>query len=186
MVGYCIAIEVVPQSPDQLKPIVELIDCNRFAVLIFCNLFDGGRLLHRSDGTGFRSHHSAGVRTQAGTRMRTLLFPTEAAHQSSLVNSLPVKQRHVLQQLILASQGLTVEQLRQIAQCSPAPIQSLRERGLIEARSERVLEGDSGNKKSHTPIAPPALTGDQRLALGTIREALDSKNHQTFCFMASR
>ncbi len=180
LVGYCVGIEVVSQPASQLKPILETIDLQPLCTGNVLKLVQWmSRYYIVPLGQVFEAVIPAGVRTMAGTRMRTLLFPSEKAADESVVNALPTKQRHVLQQLILASEPLSTEQLQKLANCSPGPIQSLRERGLIEARSERVLEGAERFNTKHTAVMPPALTADQRLALGTIRNALDSSQHQT-------
>jgi len=180
LVGYCVGIEVVAQPASRLKPILETIDLQPLCTGNVLKLVQWmSRYYIVPLGQVFEAVIPAGVRTMAGTRMRTLLFPSETAADESVVNALPTKQRHVLQQLILAAEPLATEQLQKLANCSSGPIQSLRERGLIEAKSERVLEGAERFNAQHTPVMPPALTADQRLALGTIRDALDSSQHQT-------
>jgi primosomal protein N' (replication factor Y) (superfamily II helicase) len=193
MVGYCLAIEVVPQVASRLKPILESLDLQPLCTGNLLKLVDWmSRYYITPIGQVFEAIIPAGVRTQAGTRMKTLLTPaanfafdpdrdsSSNASSESILAALPTKQRHVLQQLILACEPLTVEQLQKMSNCSSAPIQSLRDRGLIEARSERVMEGeDSFSAASNKLVQPPALTADQRLALVSIREALDSSKHQT-------
>ncbi|RMF40211.1 MAG: primosomal protein N', partial [Planctomycetota bacterium] len=80
-----------------------------------------------------------GVRNLAGSRLRTVLFPGPQAADARAVQALPVKQRAVMQVLLQAAEPLTMEQLRERARCSAAPIQALRSSGFIQARQERVL-----------------------------------------------
>jgi primosomal protein N' (replication factor Y) (superfamily II helicase) len=180
LIGYCVAIETIAQPPDRLKPISEVLDARPLCDGNLLKLVQWmARYYITPLGQVLEAIIPAGVRSQAGTRVKTLLAPSSAAGDSALVDALPPKQRQVLQQLILAAEPIDVEQLRKIANCSAAPIQSLRERGLIESRSERVFDGVNGQSELSQPIAPPALTGDQRLALAAIREALDSMQQQT-------
>jgi primosomal protein N' (replication factor Y) len=74
---------------------------------------------------------------------------------------------------------MSIEQLQKLANCSTGPVQALREKGFIEAKSERVFQSGDHFAKGQATVVPPALTADQRWALGTIREALDSSQHQT-------
>jgi len=193
MVGYCLAMEVVPQAASRLKPIAESLDLQPLCTGNLLKLVDWMSQYYLTPiGQVFEAIIPAGVRTQAGTRMKTLLTPapnvafdpnrenTGTGTSDSVMNGLPTKQRHVLQQLILACEPLTVEQLQKMSNCSSAPIQALRDRGLIEARSERVMEGEDGfSTHANKLLQPPALTADQRVALVSIREALDSSRHQT-------
>ncbi len=61
----------------------------------------------------------------------------------------------------------------------PAPIQALRDRGLILSRVERV-HGQGEADTTPKPIAArPALSVDQRQALMAISEAIESQQQKT-------
>jgi len=180
MVGYCVAIEVVPQAPDRLKPIEAVIDAQPICSLHLLKLVQWMSQYYLTPlGQVLEAVIPAGVRSQAGTRQRVLLVPSATASDSLLVDRLPTRQRQILQQLILAGQPLEGEVLRQLTGCSSAPIQRLREAGFIETRTERVFEAGRADQESVPLVAQPALTADQRLALVAIRDALDSSQHQT-------
>ncbi len=80
-------------------------------------------VLSSSARANFEAVIPAGVRAGAGTRNQTLLKPSEQALDDHLVQTLPVKQRQTLQQLILADEPLSVDQLKH---WHNAPMPSLR------------------------------------------------------------
>jgi primosomal protein N' (replication factor Y) len=122
----------------------------------------------------------AGVRAGAGTRNQTLLRPSDLASDDSAIKSLPTKQRQTLQQLILADEPLSVDQLKHLAQCSDGVIKKLRETGFIESYTERVMQFDPSTiKTSYERIPAPALSSDQRIALQTIFQSIESGEHST-------
>ncbi len=180
IVGYCVEIETVKLPSERLKPIAEIVDAGPLCSGNLLKLVQWmARYYITPLGQVLEAVIPAGVRSQAGTRMKTLLVPSASAGNTSLVEKLPPKQRQILQQLILVAGPIDIEQLRTLANCSAAPIQTLREKGFIESRSERVFDGVGSSWEQSPKVAAPALTGDQRLALQTIGEALDSMQHQT-------
>jgi primosomal protein N' (replication factor Y) len=179
MMGYCIGVETIRQSPDAFKPITEVVDVEPLCTPRVLELMQWmSRYYLTPLGQVFEAAIPAGVRTSAGSRQRLVLYPGGKAHQSNEVEKLPVKQQNVLRSLVLAGAGLTLDQLQQIAGCSTAPISSLREAGFIESRQERML--DELSWQTPQPALPPlALSADQRQALKQILEALDSGKQQT-------
>ncbi|MFO1065678.1 MAG: primosomal protein N' [Pirellulales bacterium] len=179
ILGYCTDISHVQQSPDAFKPILEVLDAEPLCT---------GRLLELMQwmsryylvplGQVFEAAVPASVRSSAGSRQRVLLSAAPAAHNAEVVAKLSPKQKAILQTLIAAAEPLTGDRLRELASCSPAPIQALRAAGLIESRTERVLES--------LPAAPPqpdslplALSVDQRQALREIISALETGKQET-------
>ncbi len=181
LIGYTIAIETVRMPASSLKPILRVCDltplCN--ARLLELITWMSQYYLVPS-GQVFEAVIPAGVRAGAGTRNQTLLRPSEKARDDTLVSQLPVKQRQALQQLILADEPLSTEQLRNLAQCSDAIIKKLRESGMIASFSERIMTFDASSLPDDTTKGPPpALTTDQRIALQTIFRTIESEEHQT-------
>jgi len=179
MLGYCIEVHSVAQAPEAFKPITSVVDPEPLCTGRLLELMQWmSRYYIAPLGQVFEAAVPASVRSSAGSRQRVMLYPTPQAHQAEAVEKLPAKQQHVLRLLIAEGKPLTADQLRAAAQCSPAPIQSLRTGGFIEARTERILsEGQSVAGSSAT--TPLALSVDQRQALRQITEALASGTQQT-------
>jgi len=179
MTGYCIAVETIKASPDSLKPVAEVLDAEPLCTPRLLELFQWmSRYYIAPLGQVFEAAIPAGVRAAAGSRQRIVLYPTALASDDARIAALPSKQQAVLRQLIMAGGGITIDQLLKLAECSNAPITSLRNAGFIEGRQERVI--DELNPAQPPPAGPPlALSADQRLALREILQALDSGKQQT-------
>jgi primosomal protein N' (replication factor Y) (superfamily II helicase) len=181
IVGYAVAIETLRQPPSSLKAILRTVDLVPLCTPSVLQMIQWmSRYYLVPMGQIFEAVVPAGVRAGAGTKNQTLLKPTELAGEDELVAKLPIKQRQTLQQLILADETLSPEQLRNLAQCSDGVIKKLRDAGFIEAFTERVMQFDgadlTGDKRTGVP---PALSSDQRIALQTIFQAIDSGQQQT-------
>lgn len=179
IIGYCTAVEVIQQSADQLKDVLEPIDQSPLANAKVLQLIEWmSRYYLVPVGQVFEAVIPAGVRTSAGSRLRVILRPSEQSQTANL-DTLPQKQRQVLQQLILAGQGLTVDQLRHLANCSTGPINALRKAGWIATSEERVWDSQFDHIRSTGGGMAAALSSDQRKSLQAIKRALDSSDHQT-------
>lgn len=179
MLGYCIALETIQQSPDSLKAVSEVIDPEPLCTSAVLELLQWmSRYYLAPLGQVFEAAIPAGVRTAAGTRLRTILIATPMAKKEAIAGLASKKQQEVMRQLLLAQEGLSLEQLEKLANCSAAPIAALRRTGLIEARQERFFDGaeNSGSLPAATPLA---LSVDQRQALRLILDALESSHSQT-------
>jgi primosomal protein N' (replication factor Y) (superfamily II helicase) len=179
MLGYCIAVETVRAAPDTLKCITEVVDAEPLCTPKVLELLQWmSRYYIAPLGQVFEAAIPAGVRASAGSRQRMVLYPTLLAEDDQRLGSLPPKQQDILRQLILVGGAVTIDQLRKMANCSTAPINALREAGLIDARQERIYSSNSA--ATPLPSGPPlALSADQRLALREILDALDSAKQQT-------
>ncbi len=144
IVGYVLSIQMAMVPQSSLKPILRTVDheplCNGSLLQLIQWM---SRYYLVPLGQVFEAVIPAGVRAGAGTRNQTLLRPAESASDERAVSALPVKQRQTLQQLILADEPLSIEQLKHLAQCSDGVIKKLREAGLIESYTERVMTYDS-------------------------------------------
>lgn len=179
MLGYCIAVETVPQAPEALKPISQVVDSEPLCTARVLELLQWmSRYYIAPLGQVFEAAIPAGVRSSAGSRQRVVLYATPRSADEKAVANLSTKQQQVLKHLIAADSGLTIDQLQRAADCSTAPISALRQAGLIESRQERWF-GETESAGPAPTVPPLALSADQRQALNQILEALDSKQQQT-------
>src|SRR5690606_29104342 len=84
-----------------------------------------------------------GVRRQAGTRQQLFFHPAENLPADWEALRLTPKQAQVVRKLLAARVPLTLDQLTKAAQCSAAVVQSLRRRGLLVGRYQRVSTAES-------------------------------------------
>ncbi|AMV32691.1 Primosomal protein N' [Pirellula sp. SH-Sr6A] len=181
IVGYVLSIQMAMVPQSSLKPILRTVDheplCNGSLLQLIQWM---SRYYLVPLGQVFEAVIPAGVRAGAGTRNQTLLRPSELASEERAVTALPTKQRQTLQQLILADEPLSIEQLKHLAQCSDGVIKKLRDIGLIESYTERVMTFDASTVPGNFERIPaPALSADQRLALQTIFQSIESGEHST-------
>ena len=179
VVGYCVQVQTRPVGRRRLKAIREVIDARTLlppAMLQLTHwiadhyLCDWGQVLE--------AVVPAGVRIQAGTRPAVLL--TVAADASGRIGELhlPPKQAAVLKVLAASLEPMPLAEVMRAANCTQAPISSLRQKGLVQARTGRVAQ----QRASDAAIArqqPLRLNPDQQQALDTILELLHSGNQQT-------
>jgi primosomal protein N' (replication factor Y) (superfamily II helicase) len=179
MLGYCIAVETISQAPDSLKPISDLVDDDPLCTPRVLELLHWmSRYYLAPLGQVFEAAIPSGVRSAAGSRQRVVLFAGPKATDEAIGKLASSKQREVLHQLLLSQGGLTLDQLKKLADCSTAPITALRQQGLIEARHERCFQPEASRQA--LPKAPPlALSADQRQALRMIIGALESHQPKT-------
>jgi len=120
----------------------------------------------------------AGVRARAGTRERTYLtVPTSVAARITQLQ-LPKRQAEVLRWLLASSEPMTVSAAAQALGCTTSPINALRKKKLVHEEIRRVYENDYGEEPLPRAEAWP-LHDDQHQALAVIKEALNSRQHQT-------
>ena len=122
------------------------------------------------------------VRANAGTRERTYYRLTNKEIEEEPIESLPPKQRQVLQFLIATARPMTSSQILIEAQCTISPIKSLEKKGLIVSETRREMA-------TNTPLrwqlddgeteTLHQLTGDQSNALEKIVSAVDSEANKT-------
>lgn len=117
-----------------------------------------------------------GVRSMAGTREVTLVGLTDlgVAALADPARKLPPKQRSVLEAAAKARRPISVPELCQLANCTAAPVQSLRKANLLAAHIERRATGDVdfGPLPDEKPLV---LNEDQRAALDHVVTAMHSR-----------
>ncbi len=179
-VGYCIELAERSAAARELKTVTEQVDaCSllRPAMLRLtrwiadCYLCDWGQVLE--------AVLPAGVRSQAGTRLTTLLHVPPEVLAKRKEWKLPTKQAVVLRVLAESDEPLAPNELARLARCTQAPITALRRKGLIAAQTGRVRqhrpEEDSVRIEPSGVVPNPA----QQAALDGILAALHAKEHQT-------
>lgn len=121
-----------------------------------------------------------GVRSMAGTREVTLFSLSDQgiAALADPTRKLSPKQRSVLEAAAKARRPLTVPELCQLANCTAAPVQSLRKSSLLTASVERRATGDVdfGPLPDERPLP---LNADQQAALDHVVSAMHSRQATT-------
>ncbi len=166
-----IAAERNPRS-DRWQPLVQR-QC------IEAHPVDVQILFGSSLGQVFEAVIPAGVRSAAGVRIRTMLYPGPLSEEADRVQRLPAKQKAVLEQLKEVGTGVTIDQLQKLASCSAGPIQALRQAGFIEAKQEECMDSSASTVQHRPSMMPPALSVDQRQAMVAIQNAIENGQHQT-------
>ncbi|MDR0609291.1 MAG: primosomal protein N' [Planctomycetaceae bacterium] len=142
-------------------------------------------------GQVFEAMLPAGVRSNAGTRLTTVLYVTEDVEQRLAVLrkinvkekgiALTPKQLHVLETLRQSVEPLTSPELQHAAKCSTVPINTLKRLGLFRVKTIRRQKTETDilvPKKLE--IAPYQLNSDQQRALTIILDAVRNNRHETF------
>ncbi len=196
--GYC--VEVVPFGSTEssenrrLKSVASLIDSQSLigekmlrlarwiATKYLCPL-----------GQVLEAVLPAGVRSHAGTRLTSVLFPAadvekrlavlkqkQLEGQSKRGGLLTPKQLHVLETLRLSEEPLSTMELQKAAKCSSAPIEALRRLGLIRVKTIRRQKVETEQGQTIRKSDPHRLNADQKHAFDRIVTAIDERRHETF------
>jgi primosomal protein N' (replication factor Y) len=142
-------------------------------------------------GQVFEAMLPAGVRSNAGTRLTTVLYVAEdtdkrlAVLQKSDVKEkgivLTPKQLHVLETLRQSAEPLTFMELQRAAKCSSVPINSLKRLGIFRAKTIRRQKPETDVPvQKILEVNPHQLNSDQQRALTIILEAIRNNRHETF------
>ena len=177
--GYCVRLETRPLGARKLKEIEECLDEVPLVRLPLLKLTQWMSEYYICEwGQVLESVVPAGVRAGAGTRLTTLLTLAEEFRGKLAELPLPKKQRRVLEMLQSALHALTPQQLAQAAQCTMAPITTLRRKGMIRSQAVRLQTTDIVHPV-HAREENHALNADQQLALDALLSALRGKRHET-------
>jgi primosomal protein N' (replication factor Y) len=183
--GYCVRLETRPVGTRRLKPVHEVVDHRSLLSPSMLRLTQWMADYYLCDwATVLEAVVPSGVRAQAGTRKTTVLsIAPQAAGQLDKPDKLdkldlPPKQAAVIAALAAASEPMTPGRLAKAADCTQGPITSLRRKGLIVARAERVQ-----SERAAEPAVPReqhlTLNDDQQIALDTILKTLNSRRSKT-------
>ena len=182
LTGYLVAMETKPVGRRSLKELADVVDPRSLlnpAMLRLTRWIADHYLCPW--GQVLEAVVPAGVRGRAGTRMVTVLAsaPDLVGRLEKLDKpGLPEKQRQALDVLLAAAEPMTSAELARAAKVTQAPIASLRRKGLIVARTERLHQRRP--EESAVPRTERwVLNDDQQAAYQAILEALHGRRQQT-------
>ncbi len=171
-VGYCVQLETRQVDPGRLKQVAGVVDHVSLLTPAMLRLTRWMADYYLCPwGQVLETVVPAGVRGRAGTRQVTVLRVPEDVRVAS--QKLPVKQRRALEILAASRQPLTAGQLALEAGCTEAPIRGLLKKGLVTSASVRRAT-TRPEAKSVARQAPLELNAEQRVALDSIRQALEA------------
>lgn len=177
--GYCVDLGVKPVGSRRLKPLATLVDRRS---LLSSHMLRLTRWI--ADyylcpwGQVLEAVVPAGVRSEAGTRLTTLLTISPEATQRLNDESLPEKQAKALRTLHARDEPLTPAELARAAGCSLAPINTLRRKGWICSRTVRLQRArEQEPVKRYDPKLE--LNDDQRRGLEAISRSINTREHRT-------
>ncbi len=106
VIGYCLAVESIKQSPDALKAVAEVIDEQSLCPGKLIELIRWMAAYYIVPvGQVFQAVIPAGVRTHAGTRIKKFVTLTNPDLTEDDIVKLPMKQRNIMRQMIHAAAG---------------------------------------------------------------------------------
>jgi primosomal protein N' (replication factor Y) len=194
--GYCVGVQKFGSAETgkniRLKSIQSLIDEHR--------LLDDKMLLLTQwiaqyylcpVGQVLEAMLPAGVRSNAGTRLTTILYVAEDVDQrlAVLKNSaakekgvvLTPKQLHVLNTLRQSEELLTASELQRAAKCSVVPINFLKRLGIFRAKTVRRQKPEPEVPvQKNLEINPYQLNDDQLRVLSMVLGAIRNNQHEIF------
>lgn len=178
MTGWCIETKIGSSHHRALSDVSEVLDDQPLCDPPLVRLVTWMSHYYQSPaGQVFDTLIPSSVRANAGTREKTYLSPAPSTADDSVIDALPAKQKKALRLLIAAGRPMTASQLQIHAECTAAPISSLRKKGLLTESTRREMSSgntmrwqiDDGEKtQTHE------LTDEQSAALAKIVAALDS------------
>ena len=186
-VGYCLAVEPwgIAMASVKLKEVQSLLDDRR---LLDDKMLELTRWIAQYYlcplGQVFEAILPAGVRAQAGTRLTTVLFPSNGQNDMPVTDKdLTPKQLHVLEILRQSPEPLTSQELQRTAKCSAVPINALKQLGYIGVKTIRRQSSPQGKLESSETLNSEAayqLNDDQQRVLAEIVDAVEHRRHKTF------
>jgi primosomal protein N' (replication factor Y) len=179
VLAYCVRLEFRPVGNRVLKPVGEVVDDRRLLSAAMLRLTRWISEYYLCPwGQVLETVVPAGVRTQAGTRLVTLLSLSAEGAARLAAGDLPAKQLAVLAALASAREPITANDLAAQAQCTTAPITTLRRKGFVSACTARVSTEPTLPGRT-APEQQLVLNTDQQRALTAILAALRGKRHET-------
>lgn len=179
VVGYCVAIRPGESGQKRLKPIEELLDSEPLlnGQMLELTRWIGERYLC-GWGQVLDSVIPAGVRKKSGTREVQNFILVPGTEEKLTSARLSRQQRMVIEVLQKSTGPVTATDLCERAGCSPGPLKSLQERGLIKAlRIRSEISGDD-----LLPVEQQAdlkLNVQQQQALDRILQPIRASEHET-------
>ena len=179
IVGYCVGISAPPEDVARLKSVDSVLDSEPLLDdrMLLLTRWIADRYLC-AWGQVLETVIPAGVKKKAGTRMIQSYSITAAGETALQQASLPRKQRDVLLVLHEERQPLSVGELSGRAGCGTSPINTLRNKGFIQAirRREDVFEANIPPIERSLDLT---LNEEQLTAVRAIHEATQSRQYHT-------
>lgn len=179
-VGFCTGLSQLTTSNRKLKEITGVVDREPIVSehLLHLTRWMANRYLC-GWGQALETAIPAGVKKQSGTR-EILFFSLATDLDDQLAGAkLPKKQAAIVELLRSAGSPLKGDQITEGVGCSPAPIQSLRDKGILVATRQRTstFDGEFGDVTQQRDLE---LNVDQKRALSAITLQLRTKKSRTF------
>ena len=179
VVGYCVAVRSADQAQRVLKPITELLDSEPLLDerMLELTRWIGERYLC-GWGQVLDSVIPAGVRRKSGTREVQSFILTPGNEEKLTTTRFSRQQTAVLAILQKADSPVAAADLCERAGCGPAPLTSLRKKGLITAlRIRSDITGDEiGIFEQQQDLK---LAHQQQLALDKILRPIRAREYET-------
>ena len=180
VVGYCVRLEMRKVGSRRLKSLLELIDPRSLLSPAMLRLTQWIADYYLCDWAQvLEAVLPAGVRSQAGTRLTTVLSLDAKAIGRIDQLGLPEKQAAVLRALAQTTEPMGPAELARAAKCTQGPISSLRKKGLIRSQAGRVASRRDAEPPPAAIESDLQLNRDQQAALSTILEAMHAREHRT-------
>ena len=183
-IGFCVGLRTPEEgepvdSKRRLKPVYSIVD---EAPLLTPQMLELTRWIADRYLCGWgqvlETVVPAGVKNQAGTRLVTFLQATPEARAGRAQLQLPEKQAAALDCLISSEEPLTIDEVSRAARCGTAPINALRNKGLVEAVRQRAGRF-AIEPSTELPEIDLKLNADQQRALDGILKIARSGQHRT-------
>ncbi len=185
VIGYCVGVELRQGVQQRLKPIASLVDSHSLAAPAMLRLthWIAQRYLCPL-GQVLETVIPAGVRGGAGLRKTTLLSVPADVRAGLAALELPKRQAEVMQRLAEAAAPMQPAELAEAVGCTQSPIQALRKKGLIVART-RLMRHNQPVEEAVEQESNLTLNADQQLALDAILSDLEAGLRRPRCCTAS-
>lgn len=177
--GFCVGLSTEVPAGRALKSLTAVLDREPLAdaKLLELTRWIADRYLC-GWGQVLESVIPAGVKSRAGTRDLTF-FELAADFERRLGKTrLPAKQQAVVAALQSAGRPLMADELSEAAECGISPIHTLRDKGLVVSRRDRMLIA-SAELPPPEPHREIVLNSDQHRAVRDILSVLQSGQHKT-------
>ncbi|MFO0906634.1 MAG: primosomal protein N' [Pirellulales bacterium] len=179
LVGYCVRVGTDVRIDRPLRELRGVVDAKPLVTPALIRLARWLADYYLCDlGVVLETIVPAAVRTQAGTREQLFLTVPAEVWANRDQWRLPARQRAILESLATAGRPLTSAELSERAGCSASPIQTLRKKGFIVDRVERIDSGEIQERPAELG-APLVLNDDQQRALDAILTPVYDERHET-------
>lgn len=177
-VGFCVEVGAPPETARKLKTIDSIIDREPLVSrhMLELTAWIADRYLC-GWGQVLETVVPAGVKQHSGTRTFNVFTLAESAARLAELR-LPEKQRAVVDALAQSDSGLTAGEISDAAGCGTAPINALRNKGVIVAKRERRSTFESV-EPDVIPEVDKTLNADQQAALDAILQVLRASAYRT-------